>query len=652
MRAEVTLGAAVRENLLSLKKTSEMANTASSRISSGLKVRSASDNAVAYFQAKSLSDRAGDFIEVKDKIEQGISSLGAAMNGAGGIESLVQQLKGIVLSAAGKSGSELAVLAEQFDELRSQITNIATDTIYQGVSLTSSTSAMTVALSPAGAASVDVAGKDLRISNQVTTEDIRSFWMDDNNGDSNYTLASRDFSSALSATSDETITGTTVGGGGWLSLKAARTLDGGSAVVYQGTSVNDVNLKLLGPDGVAVCADISVSTTSDSGSNFDVTTLSDGRIAVAVGGIASGLVDVSLYNTDGSLSTSFSVSGMTVDLTVPQVSINARAGGGFVVATSGPTNVEYAVYDSTPSAVVATTQISQSAGPNIGVSSAGLTGGGAVAVWKDTSLTPNGAVARLVDSSGALSGAEFQVDTGAGGNSAGLPVVTGLADGGFVTAWRQGTDILAKIYNANGSVRTAEYAVVTNAGVQEEVKLDALPSGGFAISWADNVTDGSGNGTFAATYNASGTVVTAATRLNQTTANNQSQPVVAKHALSDLSAATDTSAGTVKVREALNYRNFASAANRNAALADIDDAIATIRAASGHFITNMALLNVRLEFTKNYSETLSAGAGKLTLADLNEEGANALALQTRSQLGIQALTFSGQSEQSILKLFA
>ncbi len=39
------------------------------------------------------------------------------------------------------------------------------------------------------------------------------------------------------------------------------------------------------------------------------------------------------------------------------------------------------------------------------------------------------------------------------------------------------------------------------------------------------------------------------------------------------------------------------------------------------------------------------------LADLNEEGANLLALQTRQQLGIQSLAFAGQSEQSILGLF-
>ena len=67
--------------------------------------------------------------------------------------------------------------------------------------------------------------------------------------------------------------------------------------------------------------------------------------------------------------------------------------------------------------------------------------------------------------------------------------------------------------------------------------------------------------------------------------------------------------------------------------------------------SNVALLNTRLSFTNNYVNLLSAGSGKLTLADLNAEGANLLSLQTRQQLGIQALSFAGQSEKAVLQLF-
>ena len=48
---------------------------------------------------------------------------------------------------------------------------------------------------------------------------------------------------------------------------------------------------------------------------------------------------------------------------------------------------------------------------------------------------------------------------------------------------------------------------------------------------------------------------------------------------------------------------------------------------------------------------LTEGADDLTLADMNEESANMLALQTRQQLAINALSLSSQASQSVLSLF-
>lgn len=89
----------------------------------------------------------------------------------------------------------------------------------------------------------------------------------------------------------------------------------------------------------------------------------------------------------------------------------------------------------------------------------------------------------------------------------------------------------------------------------------------------------------------------------------------------------------------------------DAAIARLDQTISNVRAKASVFGNSVAVLQVRLDFTKTYSNVLSEGADKLTLADLNEEGANLLALQTRQQLGIQSLSFAGQQEQGILGLF-
>ncbi len=89
----------------------------------------------------------------------------------------------------------------------------------------------------------------------------------------------------------------------------------------------------------------------------------------------------------------------------------------------------------------------------------------------------------------------------------------------------------------------------------------------------------------------------------------------------------------------------------NLAITRLDQTIENVRAKSATIATNVSILQVRLDFTDNYVNILTEGADKLRLADLNEEGANLLALQTRQALGIQSLAFAGQAEQAILGLF-
>lgn len=89
----------------------------------------------------------------------------------------------------------------------------------------------------------------------------------------------------------------------------------------------------------------------------------------------------------------------------------------------------------------------------------------------------------------------------------------------------------------------------------------------------------------------------------------------------------------------------------DAAITELDSAITELRGAGKSLGSNVALLQTRLDFTETYVNTLEQGSDKLTLADVTEEGANLVALQTRQQLGINALAFAGQAEQQILALF-
>ena len=89
----------------------------------------------------------------------------------------------------------------------------------------------------------------------------------------------------------------------------------------------------------------------------------------------------------------------------------------------------------------------------------------------------------------------------------------------------------------------------------------------------------------------------------------------------------------------------------DSAIAQLDSAITTLRGSASTIGSNVSLLQTRLDFTEEYVNVHETGASKLTLADITEEGANLVALQTRQQLGISSLAFAGQSEQSVLSLF-
>jgi flagellin-like hook-associated protein FlgL len=65
----------------------------------------------------------------------------------------------------------------------------------------------------------------------------------------------------------------------------------------------------------------------------------------------------------------------------------------------------------------------------------------------------------------------------------------------------------------------------------------------------------------------------------------------------------------------------------------------------------MSVILTRQDFTEKMINTLEDGAINLTIADMNEEGANMLMLQTRQALGTTSLSLASQAAQSVLRLF-
>jgi len=390
---DVTLSAAVRSSLLSLQGTTKLINRTQSRLSTGLQVAGPIDDPVKFFQAKSLSDRASDFSEKKAGIDQGISTLTAAIDGAQGIENIVSQMKGLALSAKSATSSTIGELVSQFNDLRTQIANLASDTTYQGLNLVNGT------------------GSTLTVN------------------------FSNDTTSTLSVASVD---------------------------------------------------------------------ISEGRQGLAVR---------ELY-TQGVLS-------------------------------AGILNVAYDFSSATTLKVADTIAVT-------------------------------------------------------------------FANNSALTFGSQGAYTFS--YGTGGTV-TVSVGSVGGVGSASTFALSQVIAAGASITL-----------TVSSNLEASGTVlVTGAT-----------------------TAGVSVTVGTVTGRYVVDST---LSDQINALVNSLDTALTTLRTKSQTLGANVALLQTRLDFTTSYVNTLQGGADKLTLADLNEEGANLLALQTRQQLGISALFFAGQAEQGILALF-
>ncbi|HUJ19146.1 MAG TPA: flagellin [Nitrospirota bacterium] len=95
-----------------------------------------------------------------------------------------------------------------------------------------------------------------------------------------------------------------------------------------------------------------------------------------------------------------------------------------------------------------------------------------------------------------------------------------------------------------------------------------------------------------------------------------------------------------------------SVSDINTTITALNTAKTTLRTTSGALSAGLSIIQARQDFTTQMVNTLTAGSDSLTLADMNEEGANMLMLQTRQSLGTTALSLSSQAAQSVLRLFA
>ena len=107
--------------------------------------------------------------------------------------------------------------------------------------------------------------------------------------------------------------------------------------------------------------------------------------------------------------------------------------------------------------------------------------------------------------------------------------------------------------------------------------------------------------------------------------------------------------------ESLDYAGMKGverdAAKAKSLVTDIDTAIAFVSEKLTSLGTGSKALSSHLGFMSKLQDSLDAGVGDLVDADLAKESARLQALQTKQQLGIQALSIANSTSSSLPALF-
>ncbi|WP_443747782.1 flagellin [Asticcacaulis solisilvae] len=96
---------------------------------------------------------------------------------------------------------------------------------------------------------------------------------------------------------------------------------------------------------------------------------------------------------------------------------------------------------------------------------------------------------------------------------------------------------------------------------------------------------------------------------------------------------------------------FTTATSAAALLTTIDTSISNVSSALASLGTSSKALDNHLSFVGKLQDSIQAGIGNLVDADMAKESAKLQSLQTKQQLGVQALSIANQSTGTVLSLF-
>ena len=100
----------------------------------------------------------------------------------------------------------------------------------------------------------------------------------------------------------------------------------------------------------------------------------------------------------------------------------------------------------------------------------------------------------------------------------------------------------------------------------------------------------------------------------------------------------------------LQSTDFIDNSATNKVIPNLSSASTLLRTQASALGSNLSIVQIRQDFSKNLINVLQTGSSNLTLADTNEEAANSQALATRQSIAVSALALANQCQRSVLQL--
>lgn len=642
---KIALTSSMRSNLLSLKNTQSLLDKTQDRLSTGYKVNSAMDNPSSYFTAQSLNSRADDLSTLLDSIGQAISTLEVADEGITTLQEFVEQAKSIANSArdtanvASKAVSENVTFnsaTAKTDLLTDMVANAAAGdnftirlgdaTTMEGTSNVSADQTLEqIGIAANGVVEMIVGDKTYEFTFTAAKSGITDATVDETTGVTKQSFGIdttlEDFMSEVVYTVGRKVLNAEVKEG----KLTFNTLDNSSLVIRSTAGFDSGK--------TATAATIATATTAKfaAGPNSNNTSVTGASIDITVNGQVQ-KVDISEFidPTTRALVAGTDTGATTLKAVVEK--INSTLGSEGIVAQVNADGTTLEIYNSNNTGTK----------PTVTVKNGVLSGGD-----NGTAITANAAVTEGAAKISTNFNKVFGFDEG---------YTVTITEGMTVEQFRQAVDGLEGI---SADFDSKGHLVISGEQGDDMVIADSGDGNFIRSLLGGNVVSATNGSNERAKYAEQfDGVLDQIDQLVQDTSykginllNGDDLTVVfneSRTSTLELKGVTFNSTGLGFTASEAEWKDNA---NIDKSLDQITKATSLLRAQASEFGQNLSTVQIREDFTENMINNLQTGADKLTLADMNEEAANMLALQTRQQLGVNSLSMASQAAQSVLQLF-